>query len=291
MSVGKDFEAFCSNLTINNRSSIAERYQLITRRLNLDFWNLDSKTIHSFYAGSYGRGTARRNFSDLDMVFQLPLKYYITYNNYVGNGQSALLQAVRRSVQETYPSTRIGGDGQVVLISFADGIKFEVVPGFLNPNGSYTYPDSNDGGKWRITNPKPEIRAIFVMDAVSKGNLKRLCRMTRAWKTKWSVPMGGLLIDTLAHRFIKSYRYKTKSFFYYDWMSRDFFKFLADEPEREYWLAIGSKQYVWTKGKFQSKARQCYLLAQKAIDYQSKDLVWSSRQQWREIYGTAYPST
>ena len=51
--------------------------------------------------GSYGRGTAI-DTSDIDMLFVLPYAVYKQYNSYVGNGQSALLQAVRSSLQKTY---------------------------------------------------------------------------------------------------------------------------------------------------------------------------------------------
>ena len=172
MGIGEDFRIFCGKLTINNRDSIGTRYQLITRRLNLDFWDLDSKFSHSLYVGSYGRGTAIRGFSDLDMIFRLPYEYYEKYNNHRHNGQSAMLQDVKKSLQKTYPSTHIGGDGQVVVIRFIDGIAFEVVPAFINKDGSYTYPDSNSGGRWRITNPKTEIDAISTMDSDCNGNLK-----------------------------------------------------------------------------------------------------------------------
>lgn len=289
MGVGEDFRKFCGELTVNDRGTIADRYQLITRRLNLDFWDLDSKTQHSFYVGSYGRGTAIRGFSDLDMIFRLPYEYYEKYDAYQNNGQSAMLQAVRDSLRKTYKTSAIGGDGQVVVISFTDGITFEIVPAFLNKDGSYTYPDSNNGGRWRVTDPKPEIDAVAAMDSKANGNLKWLCRMMRAWKNEWTVPMGGLLIDTLAYRFIETWSCRDKSFLYYDWMSRDFFDFLAAEPEREYWLAIGSGRYIWSKGNFQYKATRCRNIAIDAIKYQSNEQVWSARQCWRKIYGTRYP--
>lgn len=292
MGVYEDFKTFCSNLSIPNhvRSSISQRYRRITRRLNLDFWDIDSETQHSMYVGSYGRGTAIKGFSDLDMIFWLPKEYFYRYSGYSYNGQSAMLQDVRRSLLQTYPSTEIGGDGQVVVVSFTDGITFEVVPAFLNEDGSFTYPDSNDGGRWRKTNPKPEIEAIASMDAICNGNLKRLCKMVRAWKRTWNVPMGGLLIDTLAYRFLQDWKYKEESFLYYDWMSRDFFKFLSEEPDRTYWLAVGSGQYIWGKGNFQNKAKKCYNLSLKAIEYYSNEQNWSARRVWREIYGNAFPA-
>jgi hypothetical protein len=80
-------------------------------------------------------------------------------------------------------------------LNFTDGINFEIVPCFLNTDKSYTFPDSNDGGRWKSTDPKPEIEAMIEANAnVCNNNLKRLCRMARAWKDNWDVPMGGLLI-------------------------------------------------------------------------------------------------
>ena len=83
--------------------------------------------------------------------------------------------------------------------------------------------------------------------------------MARAWKESWDVPMGGLLIDTLAYNFLKNYQHKAKSTVYFDWMSRDFFAYLKDQKDdQQYWLAVGRNQQVYSKGYFQYKALRCY---------------------------------
>lgn len=290
MGVGEDFKTFCNNLIISNRGDIEDRCKAITKRLNLDFYNSSSDTNHKLFVGSYGRNTAI-GVSDLDVIFILQNSVYLRYNNYQYNGQSVLLQVVKNYIRKTYPDTDIGGDGQVVVISFSDGMKFELVPAFENQDGTFTYPDSNNGGKWKITNPKPEISVIASRDILCNGNLKQLCRMVRAWKNNWDVPMGGLLIDTLAYNFIGNWEHRRKSYFWYDWMSRDFFLYLASQdPEQQYWRAAGSNQFIWRKGLFEYKAKRCYNLALEAINYDSQGMNWSARQKWREIYGTAYPS-
>lgn len=290
MGVAENFQTFCGNLAISRRDSIANRCKTITLRLNKDYYESDSDTYHSFYGGSYGRGTAINSTSDVDLLYELPASVYYQYNNYYGNGQSALLQAVKNSMKKTYPSTEIGADGQVVIVEFTDGIVFEVVPVFLNNSNSYTYPDSNDGGKWRTTNPKPEIDAIQNMDGKCNSNLKRLCRMMRAWKNEWNVPMIGLLIDTLSYNFIQFWDDRDKSYLYYDWMSRDFFKYMSEQKtDQSYWYAPGSGQYVWRKGSFEYKAKQCYNLALEAIQQETDGKQWLANQTWRKIYGTAYP--
>ena len=293
MGLAEWFNRFCSDIRIQNRGTISNRYRAITRRLNSDFWDINSATLHSLYVGSYGRNTAIEGFSDLDMVFELPSSLYYQYDNHLGNGQSALLQEVRNSIRKTYPLSRIGGDGQVVATSFQDGITFEVVPVFLNKAGSYTYPDSNGGGSWKTTNPRPEIEAIRTRDNECNNNLIPLARMMRAWKRKWDVPIGGLLIDTLAYQFIINWGYKDKSYLYYDFMCRDFFRFMKDQnKDQAYWRAPGSGQYVYRKGLFQWKATRCYNISLEAIKHESASpkREWSAKKKWREIFGTSFPN-
>lgn len=292
MGLASWFNTFCVNLSVQNGSTISTRYKAITRRFNTDFWNTTSDTSHSLYVGSYGRNTAIRSFSDLDMIFELPSALYYQYDAYSTNGQSALLQAVRASLQKTYSTSSIGGDGQVVVVSFQDEVTFEVVPVFNNQGGTYTYPDSNNGGAWKETNPIPEVKAIRDRNIVCNNNLIPLCKMMRAWKQKWNVPIGGLLIDTLAYQFIEKYEYRDKSYFYYDFMCRDFFKWMSEQSlEQVYWKAPGSGQYVYGKGLFQYKAKQCYNIASEAIadETATPKKEWSAKYEWRRIFGTSFP--
>ncbi len=291
MRIAENFTHLCNNLKISTeiRSDISSRYEKITQRLNKDFWNNDSTTLHSRYVGSYGRGTAIKGFSDFDMLFQLPYEVYKKYNSYQYNGQSQLLQEVRNSIRKTYSNSEIGADGQVVVVFFSDNIRFEVVPSFINKDNSYTYPDSNSGGSWKITNPILEINAISSMDSKCNSNLKNLCKMTRAWKNKWDAPIGGLLIDTLAHNFIENWNYKDKSYFYYDNLSRDFFKYLSEQnKDQNYWFAVGSNQKILRKGLFEAKAKKCYELSLGAIKSESEGYQYTAKSKWREIFGTEF---
>lgn len=292
MALADWFSTFCSNLQIRDGGTIATRSGNITRRLNTDFWSTTSDTSHSLYVGSYGRNTAISGFSDVDLIFQLPYSVYKQYNEYSGNGQSALLQAVKTSIERTYSTTKIRADGQVIQVPFTDGIIFEVVPAFDNNDGSFTFPNANDGGSWKTTNPRPEIKAIRDRNAVTNGNLVPLCRMMRDWKNKWTVPIGGLLIDTLAYQFIETWEHRDKSYVYYDYMCRDFFKWMAAQDEnQEWWRAPGSGQYVWGKGLFQYKAKRCYNLSLEAIEHEmaTPKREWSAKQKWREIFTTNFP--
>lgn len=294
MSVATKFENFNKKILISksNIETIQNRYEQITKRLNLDFYNSSSGIAHSCYVGSYGRDTEIHT-SDIDILFTLPYAKYEQYNSYLINGQSALLQEVRTSLQGTYATSHIKADGQVIGINFNDGISFEIVPCFeLNPLTSpnlFTFPDSNGGGKWKKTNPKPEIEAIKTKNNECNKNLKRLCRMTRAWKSHCNVPMGGLLIDTLAYKFLENWKHKDKSYLYYDFMVRDFFEYLKNQNTGQaYWYAVGSNQYICRKGKFEYKAKLAYDLALKAIEYENKEQAYSANLKWKEIFSSKF---
>ncbi|SCB52112.1 Nucleotidyltransferase domain-containing protein [Bradyrhizobium yuanmingense] len=181
MGVGEDFQKFKNNyqITTEQIASISYRYKRITRQLNTDFWNTNSETAHSLYVGSYGRDTAAKGLSDLDIGFILPNTVYHQYNNHQGNGQSALLQAVKKSIQKTYRTSESFGDGQVVVISFDDNVTFEVLPAFENSSNSWTFPNANNGGSWKDCNPRAEIAAIDTRSALTNKNLKYLGRMMR----------------------------------------------------------------------------------------------------------------
>ena len=291
MSEANIFSDFCDQLKINTetRSTISSRYNLICKRLNKDFWDMDTND-GGRYVGSFGRETANGWVSDIDMIFEMPHSLYTKFNNYVNNGQSAFLQAVKDSIKNTYPNTSVAGDGQIVKVEFSDSMRFEVLPAFKNDDGSYTFANSNDGGSWKNTNPILEIETIKEGDKETNNNLKRLCRMTRAWKYYCNVSIPGLLIDTLAYRFLINWAYKKESFLYYDWMSRDFFEYLINQKEDQvYWIAIGSNQWIYTKGDFRYKAKVAYNKTIAAIKYQKEGYWWTAKQTWREIYGYRFP--
>jgi hypothetical protein len=224
-------------------------------------------------------------------LYVLPYSVYKQYNGHSGNGQSALLQAVRASLNITYPNSVVIADGQIVKIPFSDGITYEIAPVFLNTDDSYTYADSNDGGSWKTCKPKHEIDAFAERNADCNSNVVELGRMVRAWRDCNNVPMGGMLIDTLAYQFLETWEFRKKSYLYYDYMTRDFFGFVAAQnPAQTYWRAPGSGSYIWRGGNFEHKARHAHLRALEALEYLAKKQDWSAKQKFKEIYGTAFPA-
>ena len=121
----------------------------IAKKLNNYYYELDGDSeSHMYIVGSIGRKTAIAGSSDLDILFNLPNSVYKKYDNYKSNGQSALIQDVKKAVQERYPNSDISGDGQVVVIAF-NKYTVELVPGFKQSDDRFKYPDTHDGGSWK----------------------------------------------------------------------------------------------------------------------------------------------
>lgn len=269
--------------------TVRMRYQRITERINQEYWNSSSSSAHSRYVGSYGRGTSIYT-SDIDIVVELPWSHFERYDNYVGNGQSALLADLRVKLLKTYSNSKVSADGQVVDIDFSDGIKFEIVPAFkLSDGRGYCYPDTNNGGSWKSMNPELEQTYFDGRNSICNGNLKRLCRMARAWNAQHYVLLDGILIDTMAYRFMQSYKYADKGFVYYDWISRDFFKYLLDNSSKANWLKPGDTGHISPRYTFRQDASEAYDKAQEAIEDFEKGFAYCWHTDWRWIYGARFP--
>nr|WP_228131605.1 hypothetical protein [Acinetobacter sp. 216872] len=261
MSISQMFQDFLSNIKVANEEQITLRYQEITCALNKKFRDTESKTSNQLQVGSYGRWTAIKGISDLDMLYIMPPSKWDDYKN---GGQSKLLKDTKDAILARYPRTTVFVDRLVVCVQYTN-FYVEVQPVFKQDDGSYKYPDTKNGGSWKITKPQAELDEMQNMNNAKNRNLRRLCKMARAWKNKHGVSMGGLLIDTLAYNFMKSTTYyDDKSYMYYDWLSRDFFKFLADQPDRDHYQALGSNQDVKVKAKFQDAAQDAYDLCLEA---------------------------
>jgi len=284
LSVSTMFEQFLENLKIDNSETISSRYGEITACLNKKFRDTESKTANSLQVGSYGRWTGIKSISDLDMLYIMPANKWDDYKN---DGQSKLLTETKDAIKARYPTTTVYVDRLVVRVLYSN-FHVEVQPVFEQEDGSFKYPDTYNGSSWKITKPREEIKAMSEFVTQKNKNLRRLCKMARAWKNKHGVGMGGLLIDTLAHNFLKSTNeYDDKSFLYYDWLSRDFFKYLADQPDQDYYAALGSGQRVKVKQKFQKKAKRAYELCLKAIEAENTDSV---NNKWKKVYGRPFPA-
>jgi hypothetical protein len=284
MTVSEMFSAFIDNLIVSNTDTISQRYGEVTAALNKQFRDTESKTDNSLQVGSFGRKTAIDGISDLDMLYIMPKSSWDDYKD--ENGVRRILGKVRDAILARYPRTEVKVDRCVVSVSYTN-FHIEVQPVFEQDDKTYKYPDTYDE-QWKIVKPRQEIYAIAQKDGQTNGNFRKLCKMARAWKNKHGVGVGGLLIDTLAYRFLAQLRkYDNVSFSAYGELSRDFFKFLSDEPKQQCYYAPGSNQKVKVKQPFQAKAQKAYKQCLEAIDAGEQK---NGNEKWKKVFGRPFPA-
>ena len=286
MKTAEIFDGLLSALKLGDTASvIASRRDEIAKALNRDFRKMDGYTGYKLMVGSFGRHTAIKGVSDLDMIYILPAGIR---EDYAGDsGPRRMLERVREDLKARYPKTDIRVDQCVVCVRFAaNAFKFDVQAAFENTDGSFSYPDTKSAS-WKTTKPRDEIQATRESVERTSANMRHLARMVRAWKNAAGVAMGGLLIDTLVYRFFEqTHEFDAVGSGSFDRMACDFFEFLKNEPEKDFYLALGSSQRVYVKAKFQPKAKKAYNRCVEAMDAEGTSMANSI---WREVFGASVP--
>jgi hypothetical protein len=288
--VARAFSGFNSAIKVDPQTLADVNFRLGKMETALDNYYYGSNQKNKvFKVGSIGRQTDI-HASDVDIIYKVPRDIYNRYNAFTTNGQQAMLYAFKEVIRGVYDTSSVKADGLVVALKFSDGIAFELMPAVENTDGSFTYPRSNSGGSWGKTDPMPEISAMDRIHSQTARNARKLARMVRAWKEYNGVSMGGLLIDTYVYQFLQTYEYKDKGYYYYDWLTRDFFEFLSRQKDDvTYTYALGSNQLIYLTRGFAYKAKVAHAHALNAIEAHDKGYNWTSYTHWKAIYGTKFP--
>ena len=290
MSTSSRFDEFLSNiaLTADNRADAKTKYDGVAKKLHIHYYGTTYDGSTKLLIGSYGKRTAVRPPRDVDVLFLMPFADYARFNNYQGNGQSALLQEIRSVLQEKYSTTeKIRGDGQVVVVPFKNGHTVEVLPAWRSKGKQYIIPNTHDGGSWKIVDHDAEFANVGDSDTRSDGNTRNLIKMMKAWQAECSVPIKSLVLELRAVNFLAKWKYFDNGTTYYDWMVRDFFEGLIAKANS--WCTIpGIEEKRYYGNAWLSRAESAYNRATKACEFESEKKEYDAAVEWRKIFGSQY---
>lgn len=290
MGLASDFKNYCRDIEFNLSDEMQTTIHNITKKLNSEYYDMPKEEKkHMYIVGSVGRKTAVKGSSDLDLIFDMPDSIFKRFDNYESNGQSELLQHVKKRLQQRYPQTNIRGDGQVVCIEFSK-YTIELVPGFKQSDERFKYPDTHDGGSWEFTDPLSEQEECDSSSKKTNGAFIDFCHIIRKWRNHIGFKLGGLLIDTFVFNHFKEEEF-SGNFKYSNYLNilKDVLGYIASlDQEQSFWFALGSNQKVYNKNydKFATKA-------QKALDKLNKaeDNGEDINDTLRELLGSDFPKS
>lgn len=289
MSLAGRFNKFLSNIQLSEkqRENAKTKYDGVCKKLHDNYYESTYDGSTKLLVGSYGKRTAIAPPTDVDVLFKMPYSEYKRYDSYVGNGQSQLLQDIKKTLLSKYPSTKIRGDGQVVVIDFIS-YNVELVPTF-DLVGSLYIPNTNNGGSWKQTNPKSEMENLNTSNKRSNGNTIKLIKMMKAWKSYCQVPIKSLVIELSVVKFLGSWEHYNKSSIYYDWMIRDYLQYLLHNVNHSEFIP-GVLELLDYGDKWKFKANEALDHINEAIKDDGEGYDHLASSELKEIFGYRFPS-
>lgn len=290
ISVGSRFNQLLENLrlTQDQQNDGMTKHSGVRCCLNWNYYSTSSGSTNSLLVGSWGKSTEIRPPRDIDVMFILPKEVYDRFETRPGNKQSQLLQEVKIVLAKTYPNTDMRGDGQVVVVRFASyGV--EVVPAFELTNGQFWICDTNGGGRYKTADPRAEFESIKTSNDQTAGNTRDLIRMMKRWQEYCAVPLKSFVIELLVVEFLRTWEHRGKTSVYYDWMVRDFFRFLTQKWAYSAVYVPGTYETICLGDAWKSKAESAYGRAEKACEFESQNMPYSAGEEWQKIFGTFIP--
>lgn len=287
--VTRRFKAVQSGLTLH-QSEVddgATKLRGVVGSLNRSFWN-ENTADHYFLAGSWGKNTAIRPPTDIDVFYIPPLDVFHQFNARVVNKQSQLLQRVREVLAATYPQTRIRGDGQVVVVEF-NTVNVEVIPAFAAQGGGYLICDTHGGGSWKRVEPHAESEALDRADAHYNSNVRKLTRIIKQWQRHCNVPIKSFHIEKLVAETMTKYDYAWRDEFWFDWLIRDIFLHMYGRAGGGFFMPGTTCEWIDMGSDWQRKAGSAYKCALYACEYERQNLNIPAGTEWQKIFGPVIP--
>lgn len=273
----KQFTQFAENirLTANQEADAKTKYDGVCKKLHSSYYKSDYDGSSKFLFGSYKTKTNVRPITenqDVDVLFKIPKATYDKFKAYESNGPSALLQEVKGFLNEKYTTTdEIKAWGKIVQVKFADNThNVEVLPAFEEEDGTFTIPNSENGGSWDKFNPKEQIELFQSSNKSTNGLTAELTRMIKTWVDNTSTcnyksyKLLGDVITFLEKNFKSGANYSE-----YSNVVKSFFEFLKDNCDDDI------KSFVNT----------ALDRAKKAYDYENDEKPKEASEEWRKIFG------
>ncbi len=146
---------------------------------------------------------------------------------------------------------------------------------------------TNDGGHYKSADYDAEIKAVKDSNDITKGNTRNLIRMMKCWQGHCGVPLKSFWIELIAIEFLAGWENRDKSSVYYDWMVRDFFKYLELKVYGSV-FAPGTYEQMYLGDAWLTKAQTARQRAEKACILETDDPI-SAGEEWQKIFGADIP--
>ena len=263
-------------LTSEQRKDISTKFKGVGNSLYREFYGEGEGAAKRLKIGSHGKYTELQSEDgDLDMIFKISQETLDQYQAHKSNGPSELLRRARERLEATYShaSTEHKVWGKVVLIEFMSGYNVEVLPCFEEPNGTFTIPNTEDGGSWDGYDPRAEMNNIKRSNDET-GLTRQMIRMLKHWNNQTGHTIKSYIVENLA------------------------VAYLDDEYDGQSWSELIEGFFSWLPYQVDAGLSDDALRRidtaqnriEKARDYELTDDYNSACIHWRVVFRNEFPT-
>lgn len=275
-------------LTPTQRAGGNTAWRGVARRLNQLYWDIDGHRQNTLLIGSWGKRTAVRPPTDIDLLFVLPNDLKDRYRGMSGamNAPSRVLQLVRNRLLGHYPATAIRGDGPIISVPLRS-MRVEVVPVFKFGE-RFQSCETSGGGTFRVFDPRAELRALENSNRRTRGSTKDLIRLAKCWRYCDTVPLKAFAIELLTIAFLNQWRYAPVGIDEYPRMLVQFFDYLVRRSGGRVSVP-GANETVWLGDAWKGRAERAASRARHALSWANAGNELEAGRWWQAIFGTYVP--
>lgn len=275
----KVFDEFNRRISLTNNQVIdgKKKYNGVCKTVHNEFYDKKYDGTTKFLFGSYKLKTNIKPLTedqDVDVLIKLPKDVFDQYDSHKHNGQSALLDRIRKILKETYSTTdKIKAWGKVILVTFSENNhNVELLPAFEQENNTFLIPNSENGGSWEVFNPRDQILTFNDSNSASFGLTRRLCKMIKTWRNNNStLDLKSYKIQELVVEYLKDSANTTKNI---EEILYNFFVFAKEQLGKD----------------FESYLNTAISRSLKAKEYIDDKKYSSAHEEYIKIFGSAFPS-
>jgi Second Messenger Oligonucleotide or Dinucleotide Synthetase domain len=186
-------------------------------------------------------------------------------------------------------STRLRGDGQVVVVPF-NTYAIEVAPAFSREGGGYFICDTNDGGRYKWVDPEAELAAIDASDRPHNSNVRKLAQIFKQWQRHCDVPIKSFQLEALVKEALPTLGYGWRDEYWFDWLVRDVLAHMLTRVNGYFTMPV-TGEVILLGDAWLSKVQTAYDQALKACNYEYYDCDQAAGDEWQKIFGEMIPLT
>ena len=279
----KAFEEFGAKLrlTDNQVATVKQRRNRVDELLRERFPSTSNMPLTTTKViGSARRNTIIRPLDDVDVLAVFNDSQ--VWSSMAGDSKKLLYRV--RNALEGFATDVVGARGQAVRLFYKNGPHVDIA--CVVPYGAQYYLPAGNG-QWVVTDPDAVDAFLGKRQAELGGHLRPLVRLLKRWNNVHSRRLRSFHLEMIAQATFGtvSTNMRTATMRFFEW-APSYLK-VADPTSGQ---SLGNRLTYTQRQNILTSFSSAYARAKKAVDYEAAQDHQTAIYQWRQLFGSEFPT-